>query len=169
MARVGIATRAELKHDMDYLNTMQQLKEQPQNKKLKKEIKLTLKHEKRYEESKQAEQEEAKRGNAELDGNGMINKVSAKPQLYHAINFLANYFVRFLPTAVCVICGNRLVTDLKKGNKDFHEMVPERAFCGHWFHSKCIEDMINEPPFKHQCPYEGCEQTLASNNFSSDP
>lgn len=55
------------------------MKEQPQNKKLKKEIKLTLKHEKRYEESKQAEQEEAKRGNAELDGNGMINKVSAKP------------------------------------------------------------------------------------------
>ena len=32
MAKIGIATRAELKHDLDYLNTMKQLKEQPRDK-----------------------------------------------------------------------------------------------------------------------------------------
>ena len=46
---------------------------------MKKEIKLTLKHEKRYEEAKANEQEKANMLNECLDENGQINKLTAKP------------------------------------------------------------------------------------------
>lgn len=50
MAKIAVATRAELKHDMDYLQNMKQLKEGNMDRTTKKAVKLTLKHEKRYEE-----------------------------------------------------------------------------------------------------------------------
>ena len=46
---------------------------------MKKEIKLVLKHEKRYEEAKAAEQEKANEMNAALNEDGQINKLTAKP------------------------------------------------------------------------------------------
>ena len=78
-----------------------------------------------------------------LDENGQINKLTAKPQLYHAINYLANYFVRFLPTAKCAISGEKLVTNIKKGSKNYQDMMPERAFCGHWFRYKSFAELLD--------------------------
>ena len=80
---------------------------------------------------------------------------------------MANYFVRFLPQADCVICGKKLVSNLEKG-KDDKGMFPERAFCGHWFHYKCFYDFVNTEPFKRNCPQEGCEKVLASTEFPCD-
>ena len=91
----------------------------------------------------------------------------AKPQIYHAIKYLADYFVRFLPAAICMHCSNPLQTDLRVGATD-ESMMPVRAFCGHWLHSKCFEEYINEPPFKRECPTEGCTKVLASNEFPVD-
>ena len=99
-----------------------------------------------------------------IDDNGQLIQVSAKPQIYHAIKYLAEFFVRFLPGAKCSVCTNSLVSDLRSG-VDAQGMLPERAFCGHWFHSKCFDNYINEPPFKRECPTEGCTKVLASNNF----
>ena len=106
--------------------------------------------------------------NAALNEDGQINLLTAKPQIYHAINYLANYFVRFLPTAKCLLCGKKLVSNLKKENKNYQAMMPERCFCGHWFHYGCLDEMIIEPPFTHECPHDGCKETLASNNFSAN-
>ena len=84
--------------------------------------------------------------NQSLNSEGQLNRISAQPQIYHAVNYLANYFVRFLPTAVCLPCGELLVTDLK--GKEAEGLMPERAFCGHWVHYKCLDEFVNTPPFK---------------------
>ena len=84
------------------------------------------------------------------------------------MNYLADYFVRFLPSAVCACCKNSLMTDLRSG-VDESGMMPERAFCGHWLHVKCFDEFINEPPFKRECPTEGCTKVLASKNMPVDP
>ena len=104
---------------------------------------------------------------ASLDDRGQVNRVTAKPQIYHTINYLANYFVRFLPTAMCLHCNKRLVSNLQEG-KDDEGMIPERAFCGHWLHYKCFYEYVNTEPFKRNCPHEGCEETLASAEFPCD-
>mmetsp|Transcript_5700 Transcript_5700/g.7663 ORF Transcript_5700/g.7663 Transcript_5700/m.7663 type:complete len:100 (+) Transcript_5700:985-1284(+) len=93
--------------------------------------------------------------------------VCAKPQIYHAVKYLAEYFVRFLPSAICQPCGNPLMTDLRKGVDD-DGMMPERAFCGHWVHVRCFDEFVNEPPFKRECPFEGCTKKLASTQFPID-
>jgi len=80
---------------------------------------------------------------------------------------MAEYFVRFLPSAFCKPCNNQLVTDLRQG-VDGQGMMPERAFCGHWLHVKCFYEFINEPPFKRQCPFDGCTKVLASKDFPVD-
>ena len=59
------------------------------------------------------------------------------------------------------------MTNLRAG-VDSNGMMPERAFCGHWFHTKCFEEFINEPPFKRDCPADGCSKKLASTNFPID-
>ena len=72
-----------------------------------------------------------------------LNKY-AKPSLYHAVNFLANYFVRFLPTANRLFCGQKLVTSMKKNdNFKTSDMRPEVSYCGCWMHFKCFEEYVN--------------------------
>ncbi len=102
-----------------------------------------------------------------LDDDGQIVQALAKPQIHHAIKYMAEYFVRFLPSAVCEVCKNPLATDLKVG-KDDQGMMPERAFCGCWLHRVCFDKYINEPPFKRECPTSGCGKVLASNDFEVD-
>ena len=96
-----------------------------------------------------------------LGNDGQVVQVNAKPQIFHAVKYLAEYFVRFLPSAMCAICENKLMSDLRKGVDD-EGMMPERAFCGHWFHVKCMYEFVNEPPFKRECPVGGCSKILAS-------
>jgi len=110
-----VATRAELKHDMDFLNKQAALKQGNMDKQDRREFKLNLKHERRYEEGKQLEMEEERKGADNLDDRGQVIQVLGKPQIYHAINYLAHYFVRFLPSATCAHCRNSLMTDLRKG------------------------------------------------------
>lgn len=76
--------------------------------------------------------------------------------------------MRFLPSAACKVCNNSLVTNLQKGVDD-EGMMPERAFCGHWFHYKCFGDYVAEPPYKRECPHEGCSMVMASPDFACDP
>ena len=59
------------------------------------------------------------------------------------------------------------MSDLRKGVDD-EGMMPERAFCGHWLHVKCFDEYINLPPFKRECPFEGCTKILASKDFEVD-
>ena len=128
---------------------------------------MNLKHEKRYEEEKKKKYDEESKMAASLDANGQVMSATAKPQIYHAIKYLADYFVRLIPSAVCPRCNNQLMTDLRQGVEN-QEMMPERAFCGHWLHVRCFEEFINTPPFKQICPVAGCGKFLASDQFPID-
>ena len=70
MAKISVATRAELKRDLDFLNKQKALQEGGMDKKTRKEFKLNLKHEKRYEEAKAAEVEELNNLNKNLNAEG---------------------------------------------------------------------------------------------------
>jgi len=71
---------------------------------------------------------------ASIDSSsGQVIQASAKPQIFHAVKYMAEYVVRFIPAAMCTHCNNQLMTDLRQGI-DSQGMMPERAFCGHWLH-----------------------------------
>ena len=103
-------------------------------------MRLKMKHEKDYELSLQEEEAKLNEAKEILEGKRELNVMTAKPHLYHVINFLANFFVRFLPTAKCLGCNQRLVSKLKRGLQD--PMRPERSYCGHWMHFKCFEEFV---------------------------
>jgi len=86
----------------------------------------------------------------ELMKMGKLNLETAKPSLYHVVNFLANFFVRFLPTAKCLGCNDKLVQKMKDVKTD--DFRPERSYCGHWMHFKCFDEFVNTPPFARECP-----------------
>lgn len=118
MQKLKILSKEEMRRDVDFLNQTQELREMAAggDKRSKKFMKLHMKHEKSYEENMQKEEEDMyiqKQIEQGLDVN--MNKY-AKPSLYHAVNFLANHFVRFLPTANCLVCGQKLVTPMKKND-----------------------------------------------------
>lgn len=104
-------------------------------------MKLKMKHEAAYEEQQLKEEEEIQRIQDLKQGAVVFNKL-ARPSLYHVVDFLANYFVRFLPTAKCLGCNERLCMKLKKG-MDEDEMRPEKSYCLHWMHYKCFEKFVN--------------------------
>jgi hypothetical protein len=79
---------------------------------------------------------------------------AGKPSLLALTDFIANKFVRFLPQAKCLGCHASLGMKLKNGEDDL--MRPERLYCGHWFHNKCIDEFVNTPPFNSLCPSDGC-------------
>jgi hypothetical protein len=65
----------------------------------RKAFKLNIKHERRYEEEMAAKVEADNKAKQALGAHGQINRTTALPQVYHTINYLANFFVRFLPRA----------------------------------------------------------------------
>jgi hypothetical protein len=87
--------------------------------------------------------------------HGREIKEKALPHIYHTVNFLANYFVRFLPKAKCHLCHEPLLGKIKDGKQD--KKFPDRTFCGHWFHCGCIEKFVDNPPFVGPCPMPGCD------------
>ena len=143
MASLKTLDRNELKHDIKYMNNMRELEKNIESgdKGAKKYIKLKQKHEANYEAS--IAEEEARI--AELEA-GDLHEECALPSIFHCVNYLANYFVRFLPSACCLSCNEKLVCKMKK-NIAQDAMRPERSYCNHYMHYKCFEEFVNSPPF----------------------
>lgn len=91
--------------------------------------------------------------------------LQAKEHLYHVVNFLTVYFVRFLPRAICLGCDKKLLCKLKDKSDD---MRPERSYCAHWMHNKCFGEYVNVPPFDRPCPAPNCGERFGSKNFKLD-
>lgn len=134
MDKLKVLSRHELKHDLEYLHTANDLRQAAAegDKQARKFMKLKQKHEAAYEATLQAEEEQIQAIEALKRGENM-NVDTAEPSLYHVINYLANYFVRFLPTAKCLGCNERLVCKMKE-SIEVDAMRPERSYCGHWMH-----------------------------------
>ena len=167
MDKLKLLNRAELKHDVEFLNMATDLRHKAEegDKGAKKFMKLKMKHEANYEEKTQAEEQEIQRiEDAKKAQN--LSKV-ARPSLYFVVDYLANYFVRFLPQAKCLGCNQKLCCKLKLSIKE-DEMRPEKSYCLHWMHFKCFETFVNTPPFLRDCPIEGCSYKFGSINFLID-
>lgn len=91
---------------------------------------------------------------------------SGQPSVYAVVDYIANKFVRYLPQAKCLGCQNSLAFKLKKGEED--PMRPQRLYCGHWFHDKCLDEFVNTPPFARECPQEGCSQRVGNQKYPND-
>ena len=94
---------------------------------------------------------------------------TAKPSILYVVDYLTNYFVRFLPTAKCLGCDKKLACKLKE-SADVDKMRPERSYCAHWMHYSCFETYVNEPPFLRKCPHPECPcENFGSPDFKVDP
>ena len=164
MAKMKLLSRHELKHDIEFLNNANELRHEG-TKEANKYMKLKMKHEAKYEEGMQKEEAEIQRIK-DLNA-GKLNEDTAEPSLYHVVNYLANYFVRFLPSAKCPHCHEPLVKKLKLSIKE-DPFRPERSYCGHWMHYQCFEEFVNTPPFLRECPIEKCTAKFGSKNFLID-
>ena len=51
-------------------------------------------------------------------------------------------------------------------DKPEHPKHPERLFCGHWFHFKCLDEHLTTPPFEKMCP--ACDRRMFHPKWSSD-
>jgi len=160
MESMQLLSREEMKHDMDYLSMQKDLKGQSNDYYMRKRAKLNAKHEAKYEKALEEKKEAAEALNRER-----ANKVG-KPSLTHAVDFLANYFVRYLPSAQCKICKKAIFMKLKS-EKDPN--TPERNYCGHWVHRCCLERVLNKPPFIIPCGHEGCGDSMGNLNYPNDP
>lgn len=167
MDKLKMLTVQEMKHDVEFLNASRQLRDMAADgdKHAKKYMRLKLKHEAAYESKMREEEEDLHFQKALREGTAQNINLEAKEHLYHAVNFLTNFFVRFLPTAQCLGCDKKLLGKLK--NKS-DEMRPERAYCAHWMHYKCFHEYVNTPPFDRKCPYYGCDERFGSKNFKLD-
>ena len=47
------------------------------------------------------------------------------------------------------------------------DQKPMRAFCGHWFHYKCLDIWLTTPPFARDCP--ACGHKIAHPAWPQDP
>lgn len=80
MNRITVASRAELKHDMDYLKAQAAFRNGGNlDRQDRRAFKLNLKHEKKYEEAKQQEYEEEGKLKSQLGADGQLICTEAKP------------------------------------------------------------------------------------------
>ena len=70
--RIQVATREELQRDMNFIKKQQALKEGNMDKQDRRQFKLNLKHEKRYEEEKKKQYEDDARNAANIDESGQM-------------------------------------------------------------------------------------------------
>jgi hypothetical protein len=52
--------------------------------------------------------------------------------------------------------------------KQAKAMRPMRCYCGCWYHYKCLDKYMTEPPFGASCPTKGCKRQVFHPNWPSD-
>mgnify|MGYP001188463971 CR=1 FL=1 len=77
------------------------------------------------------------------------------------INFVTNKFVQRIPAAICEGCKENLLPEDPNDAKGIFDSKskqrPRRVYCGHWWHTSCLNQALTLPPFGLQgCPGIGC-------------
>mmetsp|Transcript_33990 Transcript_33990/g.68485 ORF Transcript_33990/g.68485 Transcript_33990/m.68485 type:complete len:471 (-) Transcript_33990:143-1555(-) len=116
----------------------------------------------------------------EFDGS------NPQPSLLAVITFLTNE-VKRLTSVKCPICSKLALpaepNDLKalylshsdaktEKEKKARRMAklqrPERVYCGCWYHHKCLDRFITEPPFGAECATDGCSRRVYHGDWPAD-
>ncbi|PNW75002.1 hypothetical protein CHLRE_12g500700v5 [Chlamydomonas reinhardtii] len=95
-----------------------------------------------------------------------------RPSLWAAVSYLGSRCVGLLCEGRCVACGKRLLpTDPAKQDQVPPGMHLLRLVtCGHFFHHKCIEGLLAEPPFgRDGCPVPGCGERISHHHLVTEP
>ena len=128
----------------------------------------------RNEKEKQWQEEEAQRmagyNFTEYDGS------NPQPSLLAVVSFLSREVSR-ITCIHCPICSQSALpkdpstlkalyqshadakTEKEKKARRFsRQQRPERVYCGCWYHHKCLDKYMTEPPFGAECAKEGCDR-----------
>lgn len=167
-AKITVSSLKSMKHDVNVLKQMSDLRAATQasdSKKYFKEVNAERREARKdlrrlAKAESEADQEEARRL-LEEEQNEMKEllkcKVSetAQPSLFAAAKYLVEDFAVKMPAEPCQACQKPVLPAdpdneaLKNGRS---ERRPLRAFCGHWLHWNCLNDWLTTPPFVRQCP-----------------
>lgn len=189
-----------LKHDIDTLSTVRDLREKDasrvqgkdhvlkahakERKAARRAIhKITdqeLKHDQEME-AKWREEEEAR-----ISGYNFGSDNAPQPSLLSLVIFLQEK-IQNVPDTNCPCCDklalpadpNKLkfmympVSECKsdkekKDRKVARTMRPIRVYCGCWYHYKCLDKFITEPPFGAECPTPGCGRRVFHPDWPDD-
>uniref|UniRef100_A0A061R5L2 Upf0668 protein n=1 Tax=Tetraselmis sp. GSL018 TaxID=582737 RepID=A0A061R5L2_9CHLO len=97
----------------------------------------------------------------------LLEGFEPQPSLWPAVSFLYHECLVPLVTERCSVCEKHLVpSDPARILQVPRYMMPERLFCGHIYHLRCLETYINNPPFDKGCKV--CGQTLSHHKFCTD-
>lgn len=96
------------------------------------------------------------------------------PALFLIANFLCNTFVHRLTKEPCLVCQELLLPSeppsplavATKSKPPKNELRPERVFCGHWYHWKCLNQLLTTPPFDKPC--NACQRPLYHPDWNPD-
>jgi len=56
----------------------------------------------------------------------------------------------------------------KKLRKSLKDIKPLRVHCGHFYHAKCLDDFMTDPPFGKECGVEGCSRPVFYTGYPDD-
>jgi hypothetical protein len=108
-------------------------------------------------------QEEEARMNAIEEGVLQLNTSAQKAQrsVGIIISFIAEQFVGRIPQEICQGCKASLLPENPSDAKGIFDSKskqrPQRVYCGHWWHTTCLNSALTLPPFGLQgCPGKGC-------------
>lgn len=109
-----------------------------------------------------------------------------QPSLLALVNFLLQKIQR-LPEERCPVCSDRTLpadpdklkelflrssdakTDTeKKAIKLAKQKRPVRTYCGCWYHYKCLDKFMTEPPFGAACLTQGCGRRVYHPDWPGD-
>lgn len=167
-----------IRHDLQFLKIASDLKDQSNDKAMRRERNRLLKKEEEREKKKRSEEIEAA---AALE-KAATGSREGLPSLYAAVSLLSNDFVWKLPREKCCRCNSMLLTSKpsslesvvssRRPKTDVKSLLlldssfakedssPERLGCGHWYHYGCLMEQLSEPPFD-QKTCSKCGATLS--------
>jgi len=153
-----------IKDDVKYLKKMADLREQSDDKKMRRTLVRLNKKEAVKHEDIDKQEEEARRALSGLE----IGQLVPIPSVFIVAEWLYTNLGK-LAVSLCQGCGKRLLPDDPAKLAGMHEnskKVPEKPHCGHWFHTRCLQDFLTTPPFKKPCAV--CGRRVTHPAYSTD-
>ena len=136
--------------------------------------------------SREKEQNWMKDEEARIAGYNMPEANGVQPSLLALVTFLKEK-IQLLPDEKCPCCQKlTLPSDpdklkslytsasecktekAKKERKQARALRPIRCYCGCWYHYKCLDKFMTEPPFGASCPTPGCGRRVFHPDWPDD-
>lgn len=91
----------------------------------------------------------------------------SRPGLEPAVRHLLIDCLRPVATGRCAVCSKRVLpSDASKMDRVPSSLTVLRLYCGHMYHTKCIEDYVKSPPFGKPCPT--CGEAISHHRLLTD-